>query len=371
MAAISWNSGISGNWNTASDWSTDTVPGSGDDVTIAASGPYIVSLTTPITVNSITISDTSATLAVADSGGTETVTGDLTNSGTLDVDTGSYEGGSTVTAGGALDNSGSLDIGNGNLSASTTVTAAGLGSLGNVNLAGSTTGTNQATLDFTAAAAPTSVTGTVYLSGDALLEFASDSIQNIASTGSLTLEPVGANARVADAGDTAHNSALSGLSSNAGIFSLFDASVTTASGVDFTNSGEVEIGNPGSSLGLGGVLTNTTGATIYIFGGGGALAAAGLVNAGAIQDIGGTFTLGGPADNTGTLSLGGGALTLTSGALTNSGGLQVYQSATLSTASGFDLNNSGAFNVDTVDLFQFLRELRRDGGHADARQRRN
>ena len=39
MATITWSSGISGNWDAASDWSTDTVSGSGDDVTIpAASG---------------------------------------------------------------------------------------------------------------------------------------------------------------------------------------------------------------------------------------------------------------------------------------------------------------------------------------------
>lgn len=36
MTAISWISTISGNWNTASNWSTDTVPGSGDDVSIIA-----------------------------------------------------------------------------------------------------------------------------------------------------------------------------------------------------------------------------------------------------------------------------------------------------------------------------------------------
>ena len=46
MAAISWKSGtVSGDWTTAADWSTATVPGSGDDVTIAAgTGAYTVTI---------------------------------------------------------------------------------------------------------------------------------------------------------------------------------------------------------------------------------------------------------------------------------------------------------------------------------------
>ena len=33
MTAVKWI-GTSGNWNTAADWSTGSVPGAGDDVTI-------------------------------------------------------------------------------------------------------------------------------------------------------------------------------------------------------------------------------------------------------------------------------------------------------------------------------------------------
>jgi hypothetical protein len=312
-----------------SDVATITLGGPADNTgTLSLSGGTLT-LTTGALTNS-------GDLAVHEGSALTTAAGfGLSNSATFNVDTDSSDGGSTVTVGGTLSNTATLSIGNGALSAPATVTAAGLGSLGNVTLTGGAS--EQATLDFTAAAAPTSLTGTVSLSGDALLEFASGSIESIA--GALEL---GANARVADAGDTADNSALSELSSNAGTFELSGASVTTGSEVDFTNSGTVEIFS--GSLELGGVLTNNAGAEIFIDGG--TLAAAGLANAGLLSDVA-TITLGGPADNTGTLSLSGGTLTLTTGALTNSGDLAVHEGSALTTAAGFGLSNSATFNVDT------------------------
>src|SRR5271167_1141050 len=153
MATVSWKSGVSGNWNTdPSDWSTGTVPGAGDDATISVAGGYTVSLTSAVTINSITLGDTSATLAIADPSGTETVTGDLVNSGTLNVDAGSTAGGTTLTIGGSLINSGTANIGNGNLSVPTTVSAAALSNTGTINIAGNSSSatTNQATLDIMA-----------------------------------------------------------------------------------------------------------------------------------------------------------------------------------------------------------------------------
>ena len=59
---------------------------------------------------------------------------------------------------------------------------------GTINLLGNYTSgsTNQATLDITGAA-PTSWTGALNVSGDALVEFGSGSITDIASTGSISL----------------------------------------------------------------------------------------------------------------------------------------------------------------------------------------
>ena len=46
MAAISWKTPVSGNWNVAADWSTGAVPTSADDVLISAPGSYTVTIST-------------------------------------------------------------------------------------------------------------------------------------------------------------------------------------------------------------------------------------------------------------------------------------------------------------------------------------
>jgi hypothetical protein len=112
MAAVSWKSAVSANWTTIADWSSGAVPVSTADVTIGVAGAYTVTLTTPaITVNSITVSDVNATLAVADPGGTDKVTAGFSNSGTVDVDV-TGTGGTSVAIGGTLTNSGTLVFGN-------------------------------------------------------------------------------------------------------------------------------------------------------------------------------------------------------------------------------------------------------------------
>src|SRR5271166_1921578 len=97
MAKITWG-GSSGNWTDQNDWQGGNVPGTTDDVYLSVSGSYTVSLTTPITVASITISDSSAALAISDPGGVETVTGEFDNSANVYIDTGG-SGGSTLTIG--------------------------------------------------------------------------------------------------------------------------------------------------------------------------------------------------------------------------------------------------------------------------------
>jgi len=110
------------------------------------------------------------------------------NSGILDVDnvTGAFyaEGGSSLTIAGTLSNSSSdgnaLDIGNGNITTADTVTASGLSNTGAINIEGSAT--VQATLDITAAAGfgtAGTVTGSIFLQNDALLEFASGQLTTI------------------------------------------------------------------------------------------------------------------------------------------------------------------------------------------------
>ena len=122
-------------------------------------------------------------------GSSITTSGALANNGLIDVDAGVLgtgdAGGSTLTIGGTLTNAGDLDIGNGFLTTAATVIAAGLSNAatGTIDLTG---GSAQATLDITAAA-PATLTGFVFLQGDALLEFGSGHITAIAANSELSL----------------------------------------------------------------------------------------------------------------------------------------------------------------------------------------
>jgi len=100
MTTATWTDG-NADWNTAAAWSTGTVPGAGEDAVI----PFgTVQLTTPITVQSISLS-ASATLQIADPDGTESVTVDFTNRGTVSI-----AGGSRVTVDGVATNFGILSV---------------------------------------------------------------------------------------------------------------------------------------------------------------------------------------------------------------------------------------------------------------------
>src|ERR1051326_3006677 len=92
--------------------------GSRDDAVISFG---TVSLHTPVTVGSISLTTSGATLGIVDPG-TDTVTGDFSNSGTVGVDFGTSSG-TTLTIGGTLTNtaSGSFNVGYSNLPADSIV----------------------------------------------------------------------------------------------------------------------------------------------------------------------------------------------------------------------------------------------------------
>ena len=136
-------------------------------------------------------------------------------------------------------------------------------------------------------------TGTVILTTNALMEFASCQIGTI--DGELALH--GPNPRVADAGTLATNSALTGLNTVAGDFRpTGGASVSTTGGLSITGNGDVVLDpyyDNGSSLALGGTLINSSasGGALLIgngsIGSGDTVTAAGLSNTSVI-DIRGT-----------------------------------------------------------------------------------
>jgi hypothetical protein len=103
LSAVSWSSTSSGSWNTAGNWSTGAVPGSGDIVTINQPGVQ-VALSGIASVTSLTI--TSGSLAI--SGGTLSDASNLTigSGGSLSLSTSTV----SLPAGASVSNLGSITV---------------------------------------------------------------------------------------------------------------------------------------------------------------------------------------------------------------------------------------------------------------------
>ncbi len=260
-------------------------------------------------------------------------------------------GGSSLTVGGILTNNGSFYVGNTAETKATTVTAAGLVNTGLIYLTG---GANAAAALDVTGAAPAILNGDFYLAANALLEFGSGGVTGIGNGASLTLD---GKALVALSSAPTTDSALTGLASNAGTLALYDApALTTTTG--FTNSGTARVDDGlggGSSLTIGGTLTNRVSADFYI--GNSGITAATKVSAAALDNSGYISLAGGSGTHTGTLSLagassdagtiyvdGGGVLAL-GGTLTVTGSLYLYGG----TISGGALAGAG-----TIESFSSL-----------------
>ena len=200
-------------------------------------------------------------------GASVSTTGALANDGNVYLDPNAGDGGSSLTLAGALTNSGYLGVGNATLSASDKVTAASLDNTGSIHLSGSSA--NQALLDVTAGSAGFGtagvLSGNVQLAGDSAIEFTSGQITSLAGPAQLHLN--GNDAFIEDSTALGSNSALTGLAS-IGAGATFDlenkAAVSTTGAL--VNDGTVFLdadgGGGGSSLTVGGALTNSGG--LYI-----------------------------------------------------------------------------------------------------------
>ncbi len=105
MTATSWKTGQSDAWTDPSAWSTGTVPGSTDDVTIGvapviAGVPYTVALLGNASVHSITQSQAACELAI--SNGTLSVAGLFSLAGTLALDGATLQGGTYASTAGTV-----------------------------------------------------------------------------------------------------------------------------------------------------------------------------------------------------------------------------------------------------------------------------
>jgi len=85
-STVSWASSTSGEWTTATNWSTGMVPAAGDDVVINQSAAVTVTLAVSTTIHSLSL--TGATLNLT--GGTLAVAADSSNAGSLQVQPGAH-----------------------------------------------------------------------------------------------------------------------------------------------------------------------------------------------------------------------------------------------------------------------------------------
>ena len=307
MSKSTWTGTVSSDWADADNWSPAVVPGASSAVTIA-SGRAVASASIG-TVNSITDS-----YALAfESAGTNTVATFLDDTGHLKVDANGGEGGTILNIVGTLTNSGHLHIGNATLSASDEVTAAALNNTGKVYLRGFHA--NQALLEVTSRAgfgAAGVLNGSVALSGDSAIEFASGAITSLAAEAQLSLN--GNDAFIEDSTALGSNSALTRLASIGSEARLLlgdGASVSTTGAL--TNSGFLEVYSADASLSVAKGLTNSGSLDVENYG----VASSPSVNsvtAGSFVNSG-TVILSGNTNNSATLNV--------SGALTNNGSISI------------------------------------------------
>jgi probable HAF family extracellular repeat protein len=92
-----WSSAVDENFNTASNWDHDYAPTTVIDAVISASGSYIITSSQNNHVSGLNIQAAAAALAVTN--GTFTVSGNLSNAGTIDVDSTLVVNGSTTGTG--------------------------------------------------------------------------------------------------------------------------------------------------------------------------------------------------------------------------------------------------------------------------------
>ncbi len=181
---VIWKNGISGTWQTMSDWTPSVVPGSADSVLITSAGTYTVTDALTTTIYSLA-TEANATLDIT--GGTFTITdgtGSGTNAGTIEVGTGATLDilPSTVANTGTLANAGSLYLNN------TTISGGSLTNAGTVDVTGGGTSTFDG-VGVTNSGGTGTVTGPLALDGNG---FSSRPFESTTST-SVTLTTANAN----------------------------------------------------------------------------------------------------------------------------------------------------------------------------------
>ena len=250
MTAITWTSAVSSDWATTADWNPASIPGAGDDVTIAVNtAAYTLTIGSSEAVDSVTLNASNATLEVERT---------LTLGGVLTLAAGKLElvGGGTIAGGTIAAAGGSLATSNGTLNGVTyqgtldlSATSASLTIIDGITLTGAG-GTGPGTINLTGLAsnlfidnATTLDNATINLgnaSGNATLTNSDPAATGAVLTlgSQLALVQAGANARLqsgASAGDGIVNLGTISAGISHGNF--------TVDGRSFTNQGSIAISN--------------------------------------------------------------------------------------------------------------------------------
>jgi hypothetical protein len=356
LSAVSWVGG-SGDWDTASNWSTGAVPGPGDDVTINVISPITIthSLGNYDAVHSLTISNANDTLSI--SSGTLSLAAASTLSGPLNLT------GGTLTGTGAITVSGLFTWSNATLSGTAAFNANGGMAINGTSVSEVL---DARTLN-NAGAATWSGSNNIYLQNRAIFK-------NLA----------GASFTIQTDQSIFNNGGATPLVSNAGSITKNTTTGTTTIQVPLNNTGSGTITVSTGTLNLtgGGVSSSTSGSALSVasgatlgFGGGTyktSAASGGVSGAGAVNIFGGQADFVGPYTVTGTTNISGGTanfvtsatlptLNLTGGTLTGTGNLTVsgamswsgnsnlYGAGNLTLPSGSTLNITGASGNEVMD----------------------
>jgi hypothetical protein len=285
LSTVTWTNTGGGDWDVGANWSTGTVPGGSDDVSIPQSG---ITVTHKMGVNDA-VHSLSCQAALNMSEGSLTIGNESTINNTFNLSTG------TLTLDGNLDVSGlftwSFSTINGN---GAKMTAGGVDITGNTN--------GQVALDNVTL----ENTGTGTWTGTASFVFAEGAVFNNDVNASFTVQ---SDKPIFNDGGAA------GTINNAGTFAKNTTTgTTTVTGVAFNNTGKVIVSSGTLALDAGGTSSGSfdaTGAALD-FGGGVSLSSAASVTGSNISfSSGGTNTVACPLTSTSNLSFANGAGTTT------------------------------------------------------------
>ena len=356
MSSISWVSAVSGDWATGSNWSGGVVPTATDDVTIALSGAFTVSITTPVAANSLTLNNAQAT--VIDTGSLS-LTGALNlTAGTFDLNTGgSIVGGTIIDSGSHLSCGGgtlngvtyqgqlNLTAGGQSVTIVNGITLSGVGGTGQANI-----NTNNATINFQ---------GTQSFN-NASVSLANSSINVTDPSGTGATLTIGVNTVIGSFNANTINTINDAGGAGDGIVNLGQIQVGTGSltvtGNSFVNDGTVDIRNApsahlafnSSSFVNNGTISATGGGTLQLLD-------ASFTNDGQIT-ISGTsqLTIGKTGSSwnssSGTISLSGGVLLLNGNFTTANMGSITGSGGSLKILGNLD-NSGGNLSVGAASAF--------------------